>query len=75
MDVPKDLPGDLTHPRNVLDLAKVPSDAELVDRATLSNDDVGSPVDSAEEDVVFGARAVDQAALEREVASKVFFAC
>ena len=58
----------LTHPRNVLDSAKLPSEAELV----VVNDDAGSPMDSAEEDV-FGARAVDQAALEREVASKVSF--
>jgi hypothetical protein len=75
MDAPKDPPMNLTQPSNFLSPAAVCLNSDFMDYTSPSELglDIDSPIDPVTEDVVFGARAVDQAALEREVASKVSF--
>ncbi|KAF8535817.1 SNF2 family N-terminal domain-containing protein [Trichophaea hybrida] len=70
MDTPKDPPTNLSQPSNLLNPAVIRLNPKLIDHTSPSDSGVNSPINPATEDVFFGARAVDQAALEREVASK-----
>jgi hypothetical protein len=70
MDVPKGPPNGPARPGDLLDLPTAPAIPKPVS-PTAADSDADSSLHLAMEGVEFGVRAVDQAALEREIATKV----